>query len=52
MKPVDIAVIAVCFSLDLIDFAGRPHLLLYGFFGMAACLAVAPLASLARKERK
>ena len=43
---------AVCFSLDLIDFAGRPHLLLYGFFGMAACLAVAPLASLARKERK
>ena len=43
---------AVCFSLDRIEFAGRPHLLLYGFFGMAACLAVAPLASLARKERK
>ena len=36
----------VCFSLDLIPFARKPHLLLYGFFGIVACLIVAPLASL------
>ena len=36
----------VCFSLDLIPFAHKPHLLLYGFFGIVGCLIVAPLASL------
>ena len=36
----------VCFSLDLIPFAHKPHLLLFGFFGMVACLIVAPVASL------
>ena len=36
---------AVCFGLDRITFAGKPHLLLFGFLGMVACLVVAPLAS-------
>jgi len=36
---------AVCFSLDFLPAAYRPHLLLYGFLGMVACLAAAPLAS-------
>lgn len=36
----------VCFSLDLLPFAHKPHLLLYGFFGIVACLVVATLASL------
>ena len=36
---------AVCFTLDQMQFAGKPHLLLYGFFGMVACLIVAPIAS-------
>ena len=36
---------AVCFSLDQLQFAGKPHLLLYGFLGMVACLVVAPVAS-------
>ncbi|MCQ2390628.1 MAG: sodium:solute symporter [Kiritimatiellae bacterium] len=35
----------VCFGLDQIPFAGKPHLLLYGFLGMVACLVVAPIAS-------
>jgi len=35
----------VCFGLDRLSFAGKPHLLLYGFLGMVACLAVAPVAS-------
>lgn len=35
----------VCFALDLVPFAHKPHLLLYGFFGIVACLVVAPLAS-------
>ena len=35
----------VCFGLDQLAFAGKPHLLLYGFLGMVACLVVAPLAS-------
>jgi len=37
---------AVCFSLDLMPFAHKPHLLLYGFFGMVACLVVASVESL------
>ena len=35
----------VCFGLDRLQFAGKPHLLTFGFLGMLACLAVAPLAS-------
>jgi len=35
----------VCFGLDRLQFAGKPHLLLYGFLGMIACLLVAPVAS-------
>ena len=42
----------VCFSLDLLPFANKPHLLLYGFFGMVTCLIVAPLASLRRSGLK
>jgi len=36
---------AVCFTLDLCRFEGGPHLLLFGFLGMTACLVVAPIAS-------
>ena len=39
----------VCFGLDLAPWSGKPHMLLYGFLGMAACLLVAPLASLWRR---
>ena len=39
---------AVTFGLDLLPWPGKPHMLLYGFFGMAACLAVAKLASRCR----
>lgn len=35
----------VCFGLDQLRFAGKPHLLLFGFLGMVACLVVAPIAS-------
>ena len=42
---------AVCFGLDLISFGGKPHLLLFGFLGMVACLIVAPIASGLRKNR-
>ena len=38
----------VCFGLDRLAFSGKPHLLLFGFLGMVACLVVAPLASLLR----
>ena len=37
----------VCFSLDRLAFAGKPHLLLYGAIGMAACLVVASVVSMA-----
>ena len=40
----------VCFGLDRLQFAGKPHLLLYGFLGMIACLIVAPIASMIRKN--
>ena len=40
----------VCFGLDQLSFAGKPHLLLYGFLGMVACLIVAPIASLFHKS--
>ena len=36
-----IANYAVCFALDQLQFAGKPYLLLYGFFGMIACLVTA-----------
>ena len=36
----------VCFGLDQLQFAGKPHLLLFGFLGMIACLIVSPIASL------
>ena len=39
----------VCFGLDQLTFTGKPHLLLYGFLGMVACLVVAPVASLLSK---
>ena len=37
---------AVCIGLDSWSSSGKPHLLLYGFFGVVACLTVAGLASL------
>ncbi len=40
-----IANYAICFGLDRLQFAGKPHLLLFGFLGMVACLIVAPIAS-------
>ena len=43
---------AVCFSLDLLPFARKPHLLLYGFFGIVACLVVASVASLVVPGRR
>ena len=36
---------AVCLFLDQVSFVGKPHLLLYGFLGLVACLIVAPFAS-------
>ena len=36
----------VCFGLDQIPLAGKPHVLLFGFLGMVACLIVSPIASL------
>ena len=42
----------VCIALDRLSFAGKPHLLLYGSLGMAVCLAVAPVCSRFRRERK
>ena len=36
----------VCFGLDQLQFAGKPHLLLFGFLGMVVCLIVAPIASM------
>ena len=42
----------VCFSLDWLPFAHKPHLLLYGFFGIVACLVVAPLASFGGSRAK
>ena len=36
----------VCFGLDQIPLSGKPHVLLFGFLGMIACLIVSPIASL------
>ena len=41
---------AVCFTLDRLAFSGKPHLLLYGAIGMAACLVVAPVVSMICKR--
>ena len=35
----------VCIGLDRMAWSGKPHMLLYGFFGMTACVAVAWLVS-------
>ena len=46
-----IANYAVCFALDLSKWEGKPHLLLYGAFGMVACIAISAVASaLSRKS--
>ena len=37
---------AVCFALDQLQFSGKPHLLLYGFFGMVACIVTSIAASM------
>ena len=37
---------AVCFALDSASFDGKPHLLLYGAIGMAACIVVASVVSM------
>ena len=37
---------AVCFALDQMQFSGKPHLLLYGFFGMVACVVTSVAASM------
>ena len=42
----------VCFGLDRLQFAVKPHLLLYGFLGMVACLVVAPIVSWIRGQEK
>ena len=42
---------AVCFTLDQAQFAGKPHLLLFGFLGMIACLVVAPVVSALTRTR-
>ncbi len=36
---------AVTFGLDLMPWSSKPHLLLYGLFGMLACIIVAMVAS-------
>ena len=35
----------VTFGLDALPIPGKPHLLLYGFFGLVVCVVVALLAS-------
>ena len=42
----------VCFALDAFRFEGKPHLLLYGAIGMAACLVVAPVVSFLTKGKR
>ncbi|MBQ3098195.1 MAG: sodium:solute symporter, partial [Kiritimatiellae bacterium] len=41
----------VCFGLDAVPWAGKPHMLLFGFLGMVTCLIVAPIASLKGKHK-
>lgn len=43
---------AVCFSLDRLEFAGKPHLLLYGLLGMVACVVTSMIASMVKKPQK
>ena len=43
---------AVCFGLDAISWADKPHMLLFGFLGMVTCLIVAPIASLIKGKHK
>lgn len=42
----------VTFALDLAPFAHKPHVMIYGVFGMAACLVTAPLASMFFDRRR
>jgi hypothetical protein len=42
----------VCFGLDRLSVPDKPHLLLYGFLGMVACLTVAPVASILKGKGK
>lgn len=44
-EATDLPFMAYSIGSDLVPFAHKPHVLLYGFFGMVACLVVAPLAS-------
>ena len=39
---------AVVFTLDALPWSGKPHLLLYGLFGMLICIVVAMLTSRCR----
>ena len=41
----------VCFGLDQISLTGKPHVLLFGFLGMVACLIVSPIASLLKGNK-
>ncbi|MBR4617492.1 MAG: hypothetical protein IKO55_17930, partial [Kiritimatiellae bacterium] len=43
---------AVTFGLDLLPWPGKPHMLLYGFFGMIVCLIVAVMVSRCGVARK
>ena len=47
-----IANYVVVFTLDALPWPGKPHLLLYGLFGMFACIAVALLTSIPRRRWK
>ena len=40
---------AVCIGLDQISWSGKPHMLLYGFFGMVTCIVVALAVGLIRR---
>ena len=44
-----IANYVVVFTLDALPWPGKPHLLLYGLFGMIACIAIALLTSIPRR---
>ena len=41
----------VCFALDFLPITFRPHIFLYGAFGMIVCLVVAPVVSFFIKEK-
>lgn len=43
---------AVCFGLDAIPWQGKPHMLLFGFLGMVACLITAPIFSAFKRSSR